>query len=46
MRYNSFEYSANEERSLRQRQMEVEQITVNAQWAIQNAIEKLQQIKI
>ena len=46
VRWNTYEYSSEAEQSLRQRQMKVEQITVDVKWAIQNTIEKLQQIKI
>lgn len=46
MRWNTFEYSEEAEESLRQQQIKVVQATVDARWAIKNAIEQLQQIKI
>ena len=46
MRWNTFEYSEEAEESLRQQQIRVVHATVDAQFAIKEAIEKLQQIKI
>ena len=46
MRWNTFEYSEDAEQSIRQQQIRLIHATVDAQFTIRNAIEKLQQIKI
>ncbi len=46
MRWNTFEYPEDAEQSLRERQIHLIHATVDAQYAIKEAIEKLQQIKI
>ena len=46
MRWNTFEYSEGAEKSLREQQIHLIHATVDAQYAIKEAIEKLQQIKI
>ena len=46
MRWNTFEYSEGAEQSIREQQIHLIHATVDAQYAIKEAIEKLQQIKI
>ena len=46
MRWNTFEYPEGAEQSLREQQIRLIHKTVDAQYAIKEAIEKLQQIKI
>ena len=46
MRWNTFEYSEGTEQSLQERQIKLIRATVDAQYAIKEAIEKLHEIKI
>ena len=46
MRWNTSEYSDGTEQSLQERQIQLIRATVDAQYAIKEAIEKLQEIKI
>ncbi len=45
-RFNTFEYTEDDDRALRQQQFKLIHATVDAQYVIREAIEKLQQIKI